>query len=260
MERIRVLIADDHELLREVIRDIIEKEGDMVVAGQASTAAEALAIITRASPVEAGASPGIVLAGAGLDGLDGLIRAARERAPRVACIVHSLGDGEAAIKVIRAGARGCVSKVSGAAELLGAIRTVAGGNCFLSPGLLATVLEEFHRVPSSVEQGEPGAPLSRAHGIPSASRSEVAAAAFNETCNDAWGDAREGQIDALTPREIEVLDCLPMGGTNRDIAKALCISEKTVKNHVTSILRKLHVRSRTQAAVFAMRVRSGRDG
>lgn len=212
---ITVLIADDHPLLREGLARILATEPDMEVVGEASSGPEAVAMVAEHKP-------DVVLMDISMPG--GGLAATREicsRYPDVGVIVLTIHDDEQYVyEVVRAGAKGYLVKDSEPSRLVEAIRLVYEGGSYLPPDLLHKVLNEFRRQTS--------------------------------TGNKARERPRSGAA-SLTARELEILQLIVEGYSNAQIARSLYISEKTVKNHITNILRKLDVGDRTQAAVYALR-------
>ena len=163
--------------------------------------------------------PDVVLMDLGMPRLDGIeaTRQIKQTLPDCAIVVLTVhSDDEHLFGAIKAGASGYVLKQAPPERIVEAIRAAARGECFLSAPLLAKVMEEFTRV-------------SRLR--------EAAKMVFAE----------------LTRREMELLELLGQGLRNKEIAQRLFLSEKTVKNHISSILFKLHVNDRTEAAVLATR-------
>jgi len=163
--------------------------------------------------------PDVVVMDLGMPKLDGMeaTRAIKKHLPECGvCVLTVFDDDEHLFHALKAGADGYVVKDAPPEQLISAIRAIAAGDSFLPGALVRRVLDEFNRI----------------SGL-RAARKEV----FAE----------------LTPREMEVLELLAEGLRNRQIADSLYISEKTVKNHVSSILSKLHVNDRTEAAVLAAR-------
>jgi DNA-binding NarL/FixJ family response regulator len=198
---IRVLIVDDHPVVRQGLTALLSITEDISVAGEASDGPSALSLA-------ASLAPDVVLLDLKLPGMDG-IAVLGELAPRFRVLVlTSVTDASAAARAVRAGASGVLYKDVDPDALVRAVRSVHDGNVLLAL--------------------DAARPL-RGEGV------------------------RWGSVDALTPREREVLSLLAEGRSNREIARALRVSEKTVKAHVSSVLAKLGVKDRTQAAIFAVR-------
>ena len=197
---IRVLIADDHAVVRQGLRTFLDLQDDIEVIGEAGDGQEALALIEELAP-------DVVLIDLVMPRVDGIeaIRRLRERAPAVRAIVlSSFIDDDKLFPAVRAGAAGYLLKDVQPQELVEAIRTVHGGGALLHPQVAARLLQDMAE-------------------------------------------------DPLTPREHEVLALIGRGMPNKLIARELSLSEKTVKAHVSSILAKLGVTDRTQAALYAVR-------
>jgi two-component system response regulator DegU len=217
---IRVLIADDHALLREGLRRILELEPDLEVVGEASDGEEAL---QKAKEL----LPNVILMDIHMPGMGGLeaTRAIREHVPSADIIVLTIHDGdEYVVEMVNAGAKGYVLKDVEPATVVEAIHRVHEGESFIPSDLMVKVFREFQRI-----------------------------SAYQRAISDAPTDHPGVQDERLTARELEVLQHIVYGETNKEIAASLFISEKTVKNHVTNILRKLGLSDRTQAAVYALR-------
>ena len=204
---IRIVIADDHAVVREGLRAFLGLQDDLEVVAEASDGAEAADEVERLRPDVAL----VDLVMPGVDGL-GAIERIRERAPETRIVVlTSFTDDSRLFAALEAGASGYLLKDVQPAELAQAIRTVAAGEALLDPALTARLLRRV---------AESGRPPDHA---------------------------------GLTSRELDVLRLLGRGLSNRQIAAELVLSEKTVKTHVSSILHKLHVADRTQAALYAVR-------
>jgi two-component system response regulator DegU len=213
----RIMIVDDHPFFRVGLRRILEQDERLKVVAEAANGHEALhqADVHR---------PDLVLMDVQLPGVTGLQvgGALRRQRPSVALIFLSMHmDNERLFAAIRAGAAGFLTKDADPAEILSAVHTVLRGDNLLqqevlsNPRLAQRVLGEFRS-------------LNR----------------------DGTGDGEpESQ---LSPREVEVLDCLVMGQSNKEIGDALFITEQTVKNHMTSVLRKLQVDDRVAALRYAI--------
>lgn len=209
--RISILIVDDQTLFREGLRIMLGGVPDFTIVGEARDGAEAVRLVQRFSP-------DVVLMDLRMAGLDGVTatRQIREVAPRTRVIaLTTFDDEELVYGALRAGAVGYLLKDVASKDLTEAIRAAARGESQLDPSIAAKVIAEFARM---AQRGAGRAlPL----------------------------------VDPISKRELDVLSRLAAGSTNRQIAESLYIAEGTVKNHVTSILAKLGVRDRTQAALKA---------
>lgn len=213
---IRVVVVDDHALIREGVRALIASIDGMELVGEAADGDEALAVVR-----ETGAD--VVLMDLHMPGTDGITatRGISAAYPDAAVLVVSMLDDDASVfAAMRAGARGFVLKGADPDELRRAISSVANGEAIFGPGVAERVLDLFMR-PSSTE----------------------ATPVFPE----------------LTDREREVLDRVARGETNPVIAQALYLSPRTVANHVSNILSKLHATDRTDIALRARKAGFGAD-
>jgi NarL family two-component system response regulator LiaR len=202
---IRVLVADDHPVVRQGLRAFLESRPGIVVVGEAGDGESAVAEVERLGP-------DVVLMDLVMPGMGGVgaIRRIRERSPQARILVlTSFASDDQVIPAVEAGAAGYLLKDAEPAELEAAVRTVHRGEGLLHPRAAARVMAQ----------------LAHGRAVP----------------------------DSLTPRELEVLALLARGLTNRQLATELVVSEKTVKTHVSSILAKLHLPDRTQAALYAVR-------
>jgi DNA-binding NarL/FixJ family response regulator len=210
-DRPRVFIVDDHGLFRSGVRSEL---GDQVeVVGEADDVEPAIALI-------ADVVPDVVLLDVHLPGGGGqaVVTAIKATHPQVRFLALSASDApEDVIAVIRAGARGYVTKTISGTELVDAVRRVAADDTVFSPRLAGFVLDAFAALPPAGE------------GRPSF----------------------DPELDQLTPREREVLRLIARGYTYREIARELFISVKTVESHVSSVLRKLQLSTRHQLTRWA---------
>lgn len=216
---IRVLIADDHPLLREGLVRILAREQDIIVVGEAADGRETVELAGRLRP-------DVILMDISMPKGGGLsaTRKMREKYPTIGVIILTIHDDEQYLyELVRAGAKGYLVKDSDPARVVDAIRRVFAGKPYLPPELLDKVLDEFQRM--------------RYGGVPRELSVEA--------------QSVQAAVE-LTQRELEILQQIVQGLTNVEIGEALFISEKTVKNHITNILRKLAVTDRTQAAVYAL--------
>ena len=210
---IRVFLLDDHELVREGIRSLLESDGDIEVVGEASTGAEALTRVPLAKPdvaildVRLGDGDG--------DGIE-VCRDLRSAMPDLVCLMlTSFADDEAMYASVMAGAAGYVLKQIKARDLVDDVKKVATGASLMDPRVVARVVERIANPP----QADPFAA-------------------------------------SLSPQEARILDLIAEGKTNKQIAEAMFLAENTVKNYITSLLRKLKVTSRTEAAIYATKLKT----
>ncbi|MFJ2094880.1 response regulator [Streptomyces sp. NPDC087901] len=204
---IRVLLVDDHQVVRRGLRTFLEIQDDIEVVGEAADGAEGVA---RTEELR----PDVVLMDIKMPGTDGIeaLRKLRElENPAKVLIVTSFTEQRTVVPALRAGASGYVYKDVDPDALAGAIRSVHAGHVLLQPEVAGALLA----------QDPPG--------------------------------TGTGRGSTLTEREREVLGLIADGRSNREIARALVLSEKTVKTHVSNILMKLDLSDRTQAALWAVR-------
>ncbi len=207
----RVFLVDDHGLFRSGVRS--ELGGQVEVVGEADDVEPAIARI-------ADILPDVVLLDVHLPGGGGqaVVTAIKAAHPQVRFLALSASDApEDVIAVIRAGARGYVTKTISGAELVDAVRRVAAGDAVFSPRLAGFVLDAFSAIPAA----------------------------------SGGGPSFDPELDQLTPREREVLRLIARGYTYREIARELFISVKTVESHVSSVLRKLQLSTRHQLTRWA---------
>ncbi|MFD9359619.1 response regulator [Streptomyces sp. NPDC060031] len=204
---IRVLLVDDHQVVRRGLRTFLEVQEDIEVVGEAPDGDEGIA---RAEELR----PDVILMDIKMPGTDGIEALRRLRAldnPARVLIVTSFTEQRTVVPALRAGAAGYVYKDIDPDALAAAIRSVHAGHVLLQPEVAVALLSEDDQ-PSSAGRG-----------------------------------------GSLTDREREVLLHIADGRSNREIARALVLSEKTVKTHVSNILMKLDLADRTQAALWAVR-------
>ncbi len=213
---VRILIVDDHALFRKGVASLIKPMGAMQVVGEASSGEEALA---KAIALR----PDVILMDIHMPDMDGIEATRRIKAdlPDVQVVILTMSDeDEHLFEAIKSGAQGYLLKGIDPDEFLRRLEGLGRGEAPISRLSAARLLEEFSR--SSDAPTEVQAPTAG---------------------------------DVLTPREVQVLGLVAEGATNRAIATDLAISENTVKNHLSHILAKLHLRSRTEAAAYAVRER-----
>lgn len=209
MSNIRVLLVDDHEVVRKGLRALIEREPGVDVAGEAEDGEQAVHAVDRLRP-------DLILMDLEMPGVGGVEATQRitEKYPDMKVVVlTSHAAEEHVFPALKAGAVGYLLKHSAPSEVLEAIRQAHRGETALHPAIARMVLQELHR------------PHSRQTPTP----------------------------EPLSEREVEVLRLIAQGMSNREIADMLVVGEATVRSHVSSILRKLQLASRTQAALYALR-------
>ncbi len=210
MEKIGVLIVDDHRVVRQGLRDFLELQDDIEIVGEAASGEEGVKIARDTLP-------DVVLQDLVLPGIDGIeaTRQIKAVSPSTRVIVlTSFADGDKVFPAIKAGAISYLLKDVQPEELARAIRAAQRNEAVLHPEVASKLMKEFNA---------PRPP--------------------------------ENQVEQLTEREMDVLRLIARGKSNKEIADALIISEKTVKTHVSNILSKLHLADRTQAAIYALRQR-----
>ncbi len=212
-EKINVIIVDDHPLVREGLRKILELEDDIVVVDEAGDGQGAINLARRLKP-------NVILMDINMPGTNGIeaTRVIKREYPYIGIIALTINeDEEYVMELVRAGVSGYVLKDIVPARLVEIIRTVAQGNTVIDPSITNKIFGEITHYSRRRRHREDW-----------------------ETC---------------TEREMDVLKLMSQGQSNKEIAKNLSISEKTVKNHITSIFRKLQVEDRTQAVLFAIKHR-----
>lgn len=208
-DKVRVLIADDHAVVRQGLRAFLEVQQDIEVVGEAADGAEAVKL--------AGAlGPDVVvmdLVMPRLNGIEAIRQIHMAGSGAKVIVLTSFADDEKVFAAVRAGAAGYLLKDVRPQDLVEGIRTVMRGEALLNPAVAAKLMQEFAQ------------------------------------------EARPPAAKLLTEREMDVLRLIARGHSNKEIALALSVAEKTVKTHVSSILGKLHLADRTQAALYAVKER-----
>ena len=211
MNKVRVLIADDHAMVRQGLTTIIELEEDMFVVAQASNGEEAINLARKERP-------DVILMDINMPGTNGIqaIKTLKEEDSNYKIIVLTLHqDREYLFKTLQMGCEGYVIKDAESSVLIEAIRSVYRNQTYIQPNMTGELVKELNRVTLS--------------------------------------DKDRHFTNNLTNREIEVLLLITEGMINKEIAHKLYISEKTVKNHISNIFKKLEVNDRTQAAIYALK-------
>lgn len=218
----RIAIVDDHELFREGLKRIFDLEDEFTVVAEGRTGREAIRIAGEQKPE-------ILIMDINMPDMNG-IEATKQLSllsPETRVLILSIHDDESYIThALEAGASGFLLKEVASTELISAVRAVAKDGAYLHPKVTTNVLKEYRRLLQF--KGEQAG-----RGVESRTDDPV--------------------YQLLSRREVEVLHLLADGRSNRDISDMLFISEKTVKNHVSSVLRKMDVNDRTQAVVDAIR-------
>ncbi|MBN1993787.1 MAG: response regulator transcription factor [Anaerolineae bacterium] len=208
---IRVLIADDHTMVRQGLSQICSTEADMQVVGQAANGQEACQLALQVEP-------DVVIMDINMPVLDGVqaTRYITGAYPQAGVIILTMyRQDQYVFEAIKAGARAYLLKDADSEELLRAIRIVAGGEALLDSSIALKMMDEFRRL-----QGDP---------------------------------VGADGITQLTERELDILRLVAQGLENTEIGEQLGLSEKTIRNRLTTIFEKLHVNNRIQAALYALR-------
>ena len=213
MNKTRVLIADDHQVVREGLSAILTTKEDIEVVGLAKDGVEAVEMARTLLP-------DVVLMDISMPRMNGVeaTREIKRENPHIGVVVLTMyAEEEYIFDLVKAGATGYLLKDADSSQIVKAIRAIAEGESLIHPSVASKILNEF----SLLAAGKGRKPGRLEHD--------------------------------LTDREITVLELVAEGKTNKEIANVLELSEKTVKNHVRNIFHKLHVYDRTQAAVHAIR-------
>jgi DNA-binding NarL/FixJ family response regulator len=212
---IRVLIVDDQALFRRGLHVVLGTEEHIDVVGEADNGEEAVALAERLAP-------DVVLMDVRMPRLGGIdaARRIRELAPSTRILMLTVSDEEEDLyEAIKAGANGYLLKEISVEEVAEAVRAAVQGQSLISPSMASKLLNEFNSLARRAAEQE------------------------------------QAPTPVLTARELEVLRLVARGMSNREVAAALFISDNTVKNHVRNILEKLHLHSRMEAVMYAVRRR-----
>ena len=205
---IRVLIVDDHDVVRQGLRFVLDQEEDIEVAGECADGARAIARLGSLRP-DVMLLDMVMPGTGGLEVLKAIGDGSAGWSPAV-IVLTSFQEDERVIEAVRAGALSYLPKTTAVDQVVAAVRAAARGGSVFDPGTAALLVRQ-------VRDG-----------------------------------GRAGPLDVLSPRERDVLAGLARGRSNRQIARALGVGEETVKSHVSSILAKLQLADRTQAAIFGL--------
>ena len=205
---VKIIIADDHSMVREGLKQLLELEGDIKVIGEASDGEDCLKLLQRVVPQ-------ILFLDIDMPKINGLevLKKIKEKKIDLKVIILTVhNEIEYLLKAVEIGIDGYILKDSDSAQLREAIFTVISGESYIQPSMIPMLESKI------VER-----------------------------------NTDQAKIDLLTKRELEVLKLLSIGLYNKEIGEKLDISERTVKNHISSIFRKINVTDRTQAAVFSIK-------
>jgi DNA-binding NarL/FixJ family response regulator len=232
---IRVVLADDHAVVRKGIREFLEEEGDIVVVAEAVDGAQAVSLVVELRP-------DVAVLDVQMPGMGGIeaTRQIKAQSPAVRVLILTAYDDDPYIfALLHAGANGYILKTADSAELVRALRAVYRGESALDSAVT-------HKVVRQLTTGRPLAPP------PEGDLGQAAA----ESCGkvpEAKRSGGEAWVETLTEREVEVLRLAARGLTNKAIGHTLGISDRTVQGHLANIYGKLGVNSRTEAVTQALR-------
>ena len=206
MEKVRVIIADDHVLVREGLRKILELDGSIEVVTEVGDGQGAINMARKLKP-------DVVLMDINMPGTDGLkaTQVIKKESSNIRVIALTIYEDDQVVEMVKAGVSAYVLKDVAGAELIDTIHRVMAGEIVIHPRVANRLVKELHR------------------------------------------QDKKNEAVKLTRRERDILDLLAKGYSNKDMAEAMFISEKTVKNHLTSIFKKLGVKDRTKAALYAIK-------
>ncbi|WP_166243611.1 response regulator [Paenibacillus turpanensis] len=230
-DKVKLLLADDHQLFREGLKRIINMENDLEVVGECG---DGIRVVEMCNEVH----PDVVLMDINMPIENGVAATTKIRDffPDIKVIILSIHDDESYVfETLRKGATGYLLKDMEAEELLNAVRAVVAGQAYIHPKVTGKLINQLRRMTYLDEKGYAG---------------ERQAAVTSE---DAGVKYIHHDNSPLTRREAEVLRLMAEGKSNKSIGEFLFISEKTVKNHVSSILQKMEVDDRTQAVIISIK-------
>lgn len=211
---LRVLIVDDHTIVRQGLRKLLESEGDIEIVGEAADGREAVA---KAADL----TPSVVLLDISMPGLNGLeaIRQIMKRSPKTRVLVLSMHKNEAyVLQALRNGASGYVLKESASEEIVTALRALGRGESYLSPSISRVVIDDYLRINSGGEQ------------------------------------AGRSLYESLTAREREIFQLLAEGLKNHEVAERLHVSVKTVETHRAHVMEKLGLNNIAELVKYAIEI------
>jgi two-component system response regulator DegU len=225
---VRIIIADDHQLFREGVKRIINMEEDMEVIAECGDGIQVVELCNQNTP-------DVVLMDINMPLENGVVATERLRLifPDVKVIILSIHDDESYVfETLRKGASGYLLKDMEAESLINAIRSVVSGHAYIHPKVTGKLINQLRRMTYL---------------------DDVGVVAPSQAIKESGMKYIHNDNSPLTKREAEVLRLMAEGKSNKSIGESLFISEKTVKNHVSSILQKLEVDDRTQAVIAAIK-------
>jgi NarL family two-component system response regulator LiaR len=211
MNKIRVLLVDDHALFREGLRSLLEEQADIEVVGEANDGLEVADLVSKLEPT-------VILMDINMSVIDGIkaTSVVIKNNPTVGIIILTMyPQDEYALEALKAGAKAYVVKDTPANKLLHVIRSVHQGQAVIDLEITTRLLGELRRMDKE--------------------------------------DKQEATFERLSDQELQVLTLVANGASNRDIAEDLQLTERTIKNYITTILSKLRVTNRTEAVMRAMK-------
>lgn len=224
MKKIKLMLVDDHEVVRVGLKNFLQTQEDFVVVAEASNGEEA---VSRAMT----ARPDIILMDITMPGVDGLEATRRLRVLCPECLILALtvhDDKQYFMQMLAAGASGYITKQAAGDDLIAAIHAISAGNVFLQPALARWLLEDYQRLARQSAQ--------------------------TQSSVQAEGDEiHMVGLDVLSLRERQVLELVAHGSNNQQIGQQLELSPKTIARHRERIMHKLNMHSRTELVKFAIR-------
>jgi two-component system response regulator NreC len=224
MKKIRLMLVDDHEVVRVGLKNFLQTQEDFEVVAEASNGEDA---VSRALT----AHPDVILMDITMPGVDGLEATRRLRVLCPQCLILALtvhDDKQYFMQMLAAGASGYITKQAAGDDLIAAIHTISAGNVFLQPALARWLLEDYQR-------------LSRQ------------SSSTQQSTQTEMGDTNVIGLDVLSQRERQVLELVAHGSNNQQIGQQLTLSPKTIARHRERIMHKLNMHSRTELVKFAIR-------
>jgi two-component system response regulator NreC len=224
MNKIRLMLVDDHEVVRVGLKNFLQTQEDFEVVAEASDGEEAVNLALTAHP-------DVILMDITMPGVDGLEATRRLRVLCPKCLILALtvhDDKQYFMQMLAAGASGYITKQAAGDDLIAAIHAISAGNVFLQPALARWLLEDYQR-------------LARQSSSTTASVQTEA------------GEANVIGLDVLSQRERQVLELVAHGSNNQQIGQQLALSPKTIARHRERIMHKLNMHSRTELVKFAIR-------